>query len=450
MKKQYLAAISILCAVSLTACKQDAAAPELTTAVQTENLEPTETKAVSPEKVKKTGEKDGKEVKKEELEAHGEAEESTTAESSTAEATALKAAAGALSDSIYDFQISIDGSVYQFPMPYNQLTADGWRYQGDENQSIRSGAYGVSDNFKKGGARLITYLVNFGINEAPASECYLGGVTLDVYDFKDGPDVVLAKGIQLGKSTVDDIKAAYGEPGDLYEGDFSTKLTYKTDIYSRVELSIQNDKGYLTSIDIKNLEEPEDMEEQEVDTSVPAITAAYKTPDAISESLTEYSVEFAGDLYTLPAPVSRFVENGWSYVDGDGETVVAGQSSGWVTLMKDNQKFKTLTRNYSRSATSLENCFVVDIEVSEYKCNLPMTVAGGITMGMTEEALKEALEGYPVKTETTDTHHYYEVEGLDSSLDRYTFVAKDGKVMQIEVEYQPKLVKYYQAMGVKE
>lgn len=426
MKKKYLEVISIFCILSLTACAKEADSLKMTAAAQTQRMEETEAKADPTEDVKDTGET-----------------ETTEAGMDVSESGSIQPAAG-LSDNIYDFQISIGGSVYQFPMPYKQLTADGWRYQGDETQSIRSGAYGVSDNFKKDDARLITYLVNFGINEAPANECYLGGVTLDIYDFKNGPDVVLAKGIQLGKSSVDDIKAAYGEPGNLHEGDFSTKLTYKMDTYSTVELSVQNDKGYLTSINIKNLEEPE------VDTSVPAITAAYRAPDKISDSLMEYSVEFAGDLYTLPAPVSQFVENGWKYAEGNGATVVAGQSSGWVTLMKDNQKFKTLTSNYSRSATSLENCFVVDIEVGEYKCNLPMTVAGGITIGMAEDELKNALKSYSVKTDVTGEHHYYKVEGLDSSLDRYIFVAKDGNVMQIEVQYEPKTTKYYQVMGVQE
>ena len=34
----------------------------------------------------------------------------------------------------------------------------------------------------------------------------------------------LPKSVELGKSTVEDVKAAYGTPSDLFESEYSTKL----------------------------------------------------------------------------------------------------------------------------------------------------------------------------------------------------------------------------------
>ena len=156
-------------------------------------------------------------------------------------------------------------------------------------------------------------VINLGINEAGLEDCLIGGITVDgSYDIDlSTVSVKLPGGLELGKATLDDIKAAYGEPSDTYEGDLYTKLTYEKDSYQEVELSVYKDDNTLKEVDLRNFEEPEDYDKGTVSDEVPDIVTSYETPTALGDDMLDTAVEYMGDLYSLPAPVSAFTANGW-------------------------------------------------------------------------------------------------------------------------------------------
>lgn len=129
MKKKILAfLLAISCVLSATACgAQEAEKP----------VEASETEAESEEE---SGEEESKEdeVEEPEVEEESEAEEEPEEEKDTKKPTA---SSGALSDDLYDFQISIDGTVYQFPMFYSDFEALGWEYDGDPTNTLSSNQY---------------------------------------------------------------------------------------------------------------------------------------------------------------------------------------------------------------------------------------------------------------------------------------------------------------------
>ena len=55
-----------------------------------------------------------------------------------------------LSDDIYSFQVSVDGTVYQFPMWAKDFAALGWTYDGDDSQTLTSNQYTVAETWTKG------------------------------------------------------------------------------------------------------------------------------------------------------------------------------------------------------------------------------------------------------------------------------------------------------------
>ena len=127
------------------------------------------------------------------------------------------------------------------------------------------------------------------------------------YDFAlNTTPVELAGGIQMGVSGLDDIKAAYGDPSDIYEGDLYTKYTYEKDSYEDVELYVYKEDNTLKQVDMKNLVEPEGYDKGTVSDEVPEIVTSYQAPAALGADLLDPQVEYCGDLYTLPAPVSAF------------------------------------------------------------------------------------------------------------------------------------------------
>lgn len=395
MKKKAILALMMACALAMTACgKKEAKATE---APKTEE---------KTEEVKETKEKDD---------------------------DALE-----LSDDIYDFQVSIDGNVYQFPMKYADFTESGWDYTGDTEESIQPNAYGISEWFENGDNMTMAYLTNFDINAVSVGDCYLGGLMLESnYMEAEGTEVLMAKGIKLGESTQEDVKAAYGEPTSSYESDSFPTMTYESDIYSTIEFGFDAENGgVLNDIDIQNLVAPEDFEAGEVDDSVPAIVSEYEAPTEVGDDLLDYKISFAGDLYELPAPVSAFIDNGWTVVEDETETTIAGRDSGKVTLMKDNQTFWSYVRNYSENATSYTNCFITTVSANVNDCNVDLEAANGIKMGMSQADLEKALEGYTYEKEET-SYVYYDVSDEESLTYGYEIIVRDGVVTGIDVQFDP-------------
>ena len=135
-----------------------------------------------------------------------------------------------------DYVISIDGTLMQFPMTYEAFQAYGYSEDDDMTATLQPMQYGIF-YFKDGEKRISARIANFANNTLPATECLVCGIGIDTYYWPaDEGEVLLPQGIVRGKSTLEDIKAAYGEPSDVYEGDLYTKLTYETDIYESLEM----------------------------------------------------------------------------------------------------------------------------------------------------------------------------------------------------------------------
>lgn len=367
-----------------------------------------------------------------------ETEATTEAEETTAEDGAE------LSDDIYSFEVKIDGEIYKFPMSYADFTSKGWSFSGDETAEIAPNYY-TSESFTKDNLTAYVSLINLGINTVTLSDSVVGGIDLDSYYLEDAPDTVieLPGGITYGVSTLDDVTSAYGTPSDTYEGDLYTKLTYDYASYQNIDLYIDSETGVLNEIDIRNFvydEESNSSAAAEVSDEPTPEVLAYEAPAELGDDLNSFIVDFAGNLYQLPAPVSVFLENGWTLKEDESDSVVAGKDSGWVYMIKDNQKFHTLAKNYNANATTIENCFVTSVEVNVNGTNLPMTVQKGITMGISEEELIAAIgDTRYEKEESSDTFTYYNIKSEEYTTDYVQVLVntEEDQVTGICVQYHP-------------
>lgn len=248
----------------------------------------------------------------------------------------------------------------------------------------------------------------------------------------------LPGGITYNVSTLDDITAAYGPASDTYEGERYTKLSYEYDFYQDWDLYVSTETGLLNEVEVRNMIEDADANAAaaaEVSNEPTEAVLAYTAPTELSAELDDFVVEYAGDLYQLAAPVSAFLENGWT-LKPDSDSVVAGGSYGWVYIMKDNQEYHTTARNYDKNATTIENCFISDLTADVNNTNLPMTIAGGITMGMSEADLLTALDGIDYELDSeSDYFNYYKIEIEEYSSYYSIRVAKEtSTVSSIEAE----------------
>lgn len=352
-----------------------------------------------------------------------------------------------LSDDIYSFQLVLNGEFYEFPMSYADFTALGWEYQGEAAAEMRPNEYSVAERFVKDDLELYASLVNLGINTVTYDQCMVGGISLDPYQFEKAPDteMVFPGGLTYGVATAEDIRDAYGEPSDTYEGDMYTKLTYEYDYYQDWDFYVYKESGVVEEAEVRNF-----VADEEANAAAAALVTdeptegvlAYKAPEELGEDPMSFTVEYAGDLYQLPAPVSAFVANGWAVQEELSDTIVSGYDYGWLTMLKDNQQFRCMVTNYDPNAAKVTNCFVTEVESDVYGPDLPLNLPGGASFGMSEADLAawlEGLDGTEYEKDDSGSFVYYTVEGPDSSLDGFEFTvdAETGNVISVTVSYEP-------------
>ena len=330
---------------------------------------------------------------------------------SAGEATDSESAEG-LGDDIYSFSMEFDGQTMKFPMTYQDFVGMGWELSSreDPDMKISTNSYGFV-SFNKGKNSVSAEVMNLGINEVGLEDSLIGGITVDgSYDIDlTSVSVKLPGGIELGKSTLDDIKAAYGDPSDTYEGDLYTKVTYEKDTYQEVELSVFKDDNTLKKVDMENLEEPEGYDKGAVSDEVPDIVTAYKAPDALGSDMLDTAVEYMGDFYSLPAPVSAFTANGWEIQNAEDTPYVEGNGLAFIDMMKNNQSIHFSVYNETENATALENCFVRELSFATYDPeSIAMKLSGDITLGADKaELIKMADEKGYISEENDDYLRIY-------------------------------------------
>lgn len=328
-----------------------------------------------------------------------------------------------LGTDIYGYQVEYAGNLIQLPMTYDDFTAMGWTLSKNDSPDtmISTGSYGMA-TFNNGEVSAYVDMINFGINEAPLSDCLVGGIKLDLawgdIDLSS-LTVKLPGGIIMGTSNIEDIKAAYGEPSDTYEGDLYTKMTYQQDSYQRAELYVYKEENTLLQVDLRNFKEPEDFDKGSVSTETPDIVSNYKAPTTLGSDFMDPDVEFMGSLYRLPAPVSAFLDNGWVMKDVAEDAFLEGGGLEFIEMMKENQTARFSVYNLTENATSIENCFVTELSFGSYDPEiLALKLSEDITLGADKNELltKASERGYLYD----DKDNYLTIyPDKDSKLDHY-------------------------------
>ena len=341
-----------------------------------------------------------------------------------------------LSDDIYSFQVSVDGTVYQFPMWAKDFAALGWTYDGDDSQTLTSNQYTVAETWVKGDLEVYTSLINLSMNEVTFKDAAVGGITFDEYDLKDtNVQIVLPKGIQFGVSTRDDIIAAYGEPTDEYDGSMYYNMTYEYDYYQEIDLYVYKESGTLDKIEIRNFVELEGADNS-VNPAVPDVVKEYKAPSELGNDLYAFNIQLEGKLYTLPCPVSALVANGFKIVEDNSQMEIGADSYGWIELSYNNQTYRCIVDNYANYATIPDNCFVTTMESSIYGPEFDLVIPGNIKVGDAEADVVEIIKNFNYEAETSGDFTYYEITDPNgSALAEYELTVKEGKVISIDVQF---------------
>ena len=367
-------------------------------------------------------------------EASSEAQAETSSEAQTEAQTGADAAAGqtGLSEKWSDFQIQIDDQVYQFPMTYQDFVSYGWTSEDSEFPTLEPSQYDLL-YFTKDDVRCMAYVINLAKNNMAADQCLVGGISIDSFDWDvSAGNVVLPGGIVRGEASAAAIEEAYGTPSDVYEGDLYKKLTYETDSYCRLEMSVDNETGVLSDIEVRNFVEPEGFDAGEISEEIPAEVTAYAKPDALGDSLEEFRISLDGAVYEVPVPVSVLIADGWELDTSDSDAEVAAHDIGWVTLRKGGQEIREIAVNYADYATIPENCWFETLSVGGYTLEAEGELPCGIKTGMAEADLTAILDQagvtYTTEADEGSDFAYYKINELayDQCYELTVYKGDDG------------------------
>ena len=333
-----------------------------------------------------------------------------------------------LSDNLSDFTFKLDGTVYQLPFPFADLTANGWTIStaGVSDKTLVGGYNDFNFEMSKNGATVTVYAINAGGNARAVADCQIGGIEVRQKQILDADRFCAAKGI-TPFSTLDEIRAAFGEPDGESTYSNYTGVSYGKDNI-KTHFTVYNDTVEYNRIVMQNY--PTEPEPTDTVTEVPEYLAAYTAPAALGDDVFSGIVEIDGDLYQLPAPVSAFLDNGWTVSRKSG--FVAAFTSDTIALERDGGKLDLSIRNLAEVQTVAENCVVIKAEMNAdnaVTCTLPQD----ISIGLRKSFLEDKGIDFSV-SEFTNYNYYYKYEKQTGVTISLRVTKEDDQVGAIIVE----------------
>ncbi len=336
----------------------------------------------------------------------------------------------AMSDNIFDYQIKIGNIVYQFPMSVEEFTKTGLslsKYE-DPNEKLSSGYSTIAYFDYQDGSSVVGKIVNFSKNEALLTDCHITGVIVDYKNdsnIKFNPSLIkLAKGITLNESTIDEVKAAYGEPNEVLTGDGeyndnNTYVTYSEDIYNAIDLTF-NEIGILCAIEIENIKKPNDVKEIGPSNNIPELVKKYIKPTELGTDLTSGIFELEGELYQLPLPLNEMLENGWSVVESSASTI-PGRSNEYVNISKGNVQIDNICiKNYEEYEIPIKYGIIEKMDTTSFSYGKEgrLVIANNIDMNMNVSNVDSIFEAEnAVKEDKGDGWYDYKVSANSITVD---------------------------------
>ena len=328
-----------------------------------------------------------------------------------------------LPEDLSSFSAAIWGEVYEFPMSWEEFAGHGWTRQGSPEQTVDSRSYLEGETFEKDGNILQAYILNPEPETLPAEKCSIAGIRVDT-GTPEGKNIYinLPGGIVMGQSLEENVTEPYGEPVDRYQGEEGMVLTYEYGTYRSVTLGFDGEAGVLRSLDLKNTELPE--EETLPAQTVPSEEVLeYRRPEGPGEKLADAVVQYDGVYYRLPVPVREMEARGWILNRQESDEILEAGQYGHGTLEKGGARLYTVLRNSGEETAASEDCLVTSLTGDLDTVKVPIVLAGGITLGMQEEAFLLAVRG----------EEYEKTENLQEDTAVYTFFQEGSQADYTEI-----------------
>jgi hypothetical protein len=353
-----------------------------------------------------------------------------------------------LGNNLEDFTFRLDGYTYELPMPLSHLSETGWIFDSwcdFSDINLTPGDYTNAYMHKDGKTIQIEVFNPYGQNKK-FKDCIVSRMS---FEFPTETELILAKDIATDVINLDNVISFFGNPNSVLTSEDAKSVTLEYDFgysdlltanYCNYVMCFSVETKQLESLVIANYTEAEEASDKEDIQYLKAYTA----PEALGEDLFSWNVELMGDVYTLPAPVSVFTENGWEIILA--QNVKAGKSlEKGIIMQKDGVVVEFSVYNFSAYQTSAADATIY--KMTEQKSglgagdDLQLTLPGNISIGMTEEAFLQILEKDAKVKEAFSVYEYESYDGTKSVTYSYSdfmiagmdFLFNEGKLQSISI-----------------
>lgn len=304
-------------------------------------------------------------------------------------------------DDIRSGYFKVDGVTYQLPVSCQEFLNQGWELDAAYHNTQLAPGNSLGVELKKGSGVLYVTIGNAGDEKQPLTSLPV----ISLLFFVQSPEnsqikVELPKGVVLSTDALSAVIAAHGEadsvsaagPGNPYAKDV---YSYQNPDERGVRISIRLDDEYQQRIRYVSIENEYEFSRkqkalEEAGASIAEPTedvAAYQAPAELGTDITSGVIEFDGDLYRLPVPVSALQKNGWKLHVAFPSEVEPGGSQ-MVYLSRGDREIHQFIVNPGTETVVHSNCFADRWDTSNDKIKL-----AGIDVGASREVLLERIKG---------------------------------------------------------
>lgn len=325
-----------------------------------------------------------------------------------------------ISGNLKDFEMILDGVRIKLPCAFADLEAAGWALQNASMADLSLDAFTYTAvELRKGDPDTLNTirveLLNNDVNAHPLLECAVVSVLIKFNaTMKRFTPLTIAKGIQLQSSTGEDILAAYGKANETSDFESSgsqfVTMRYRFGSYQTVELKTKD--GLLCEVTLTNHDVPKP--ETSISEETPDYIKNYVVPSELGDDLSSLIMEYEGDLYRMPAPVSAFLANGWEIYTLRAPYVMAGRTESQAMQLKRGDRIIDCTLvNLAGVATTSAQCAVMPPKIFDESA-ASLVLPADIKVGSTQDALFDAHESLlTVYSKGADEKAYaYTAKGL--------------------------------------
>ena len=307
------------------------------------------------------------------------------------------------------FYFELNGISYRLPCTYAELVNNGWSQNEYDDETELTSNSMISFTMSDGQSKIRVGAINLSGDSKCLKDCKIGTLNVRDCDLADSDVFKMSEGISTDSSK-DEIISKIGEADEEQKSEESESLFYG-DSYRFVSFIIFPENPEVNQINIWNIESDE-SDVSQTNVQVPEYLSEYKAPEKLGETPLSMTVDIDGDLYTLPAPVTEFLNNGWSIRE---EKEIGAGANGSIVLERNEKWVSVDVKNFAKYQTIAENCAVSSIGSFEDMNEVSVILSGNITLGTTKEDLEQLLpEAFEYRTQEYDNTFSFSYSGKDA------------------------------------